>query len=310
MNKLNLAIIPFFLGIAMKDGEPSRKEQFLNRLGLSDDVLKMLEGEDDIEETVKRFKSDFESLTKKNYLENWDEETKNKIISETQLGTYNRVEKLAAKTLGLSLEEFKDVEKGRLEHMLNAAKKNYELSIEDWKGKASKAKDLPALQQMEDQLATANAELEELRKLKEDVPNLVESARKEVLNNMFRKDQTRNILAQLRKDNKIIDHIDDDTIMMHLNNVAKLDVVEKDGKSVISILDKNTGKPIMRSATDNYKDLGLLVVDKILAPKNWIKKSNGKPNDNPIVEDGNGGNNGGKKKYTINQKALDAAKRR
>jgi hypothetical protein len=296
----------------MKEGEetkPSRKDLFIQQLGLSDDIMAQLSNEEaNMEEVVSKFKNDFGGLLKQTHVDAWDKEKEENIIKNTRIGTYNSVEKKIADSLGLSLDDYKDIDKGRVEHMLKAAKKSFDLNVEEWKTKASKAKDLPALEQYESQLKTANEELERLRNLEKDVPNQIAQARQGLLHDIYRKDHLRSVLGQLRKDNQIIDHIDDDTILMHLNNTAILEVTEKDGNQSIIIKDKRTEKPFMRSTTDNYKDVGLLIVDQILSPKNWVKKSNGKP-EGEVTPMGNG-QQAQKGKFVINQNAIDAANRR
>jgi hypothetical protein len=309
MNKLSFNILPFLLlTVAMKEGEekkPSRTELFIQKLGLSEEIQKQLANEEaNIEEVVGKFKNDFGGLLKQNHYEKWDKDKEEEIIKNTRIGTYNSVEKKIADSLGLSLDDYKEIDKGRVEHMLKAAKKSFELNVQEWKTKASKSKDLPALEQYEKQLKAANEELKELRKIKEDFPNQIALAKQGLLHDIYRKDHVRTTLSKLRKENQIVDFIDDETILMHLNSVAILEVAEKEGEKSIAIKDKN-GKPYMRSATDNYKDVGALIVEKILGPRKWVKKSNGKP-EGEVTQMGKGGQQQ-TGKFKINQKAIDAA---
>lgn len=296
--------------VAMRDGEdpkPSRTDQFISALGLSSDIMEKLNGETDMKEVVSDFKNSFSGVLKTNFSEDWKKENEENLRKQTQIGTYNVIEKKLTEGFGLDADQFKDIDKGRVDAMLKAAKANFEKQVSEWKDKAAKSKDLPALEQYEAQLKAANEELKELRKIKESLPTQIEQARKGVLNDMFKKDHVRGVLSKLRKENKIVDYIDDETIQMHLNAMADLSVVESEGKQAIRINQKGTEKFIMRSNTDHYKNVELLVVDKILSPKNWVKKSNG-PSEGGGTDMGKdkGGQQGGR--FKINKKALNAGK--
>lgn len=298
-------LLPF---LAMRDGD--REKEFLQALGLSDDVKNLInDSEKDLTEAVNAFKTGYSSLLKNQHGDDWRKEHEEALRKQYQIGTYNTVEKKVAEAFGLNPEDYKDIDKGRFEEMLKGVSSKYQAQIEeakkaaeDWKKKVGK--DAPAMEQLQTQLETANKELEELRKLKEELPTQIEAAKKEVVNGYFKKEQLRSTLDKLRSENKIIDAIDNDTIMLMVNNIADFGVNEKDGKPTIAIYEKGTTKLLKRTETANYQDIANLVVEKILTPKNWMKKSNSKqtPTITTKTEDK------GRKGHYVHPNALKASK--
>jgi hypothetical protein len=290
----------------MMEGEEDREKLFLEKLGLSEDVKNALsDKEKPLDEVVNLYTSNFTNLTKQTYINNWDEDRVGQIKKEAQIGTYNAVEKKVSEILGLKSENYKDVDKGRLEKMLQDAATHYNSTIEDLKkvGKSGGADEV-TVQQLKDQLTQANQRLEELKELEEGLPTKLDAVRKEVQDKYFISQSTHSAIDKIEN---ILPGIDKDIIMMVLDKIAILEVEEdKSGKPTIAIKDPTTKAPYKSSPTANYTNLSLFVQKEILEKKNWIAKQN--TTNTPPANNGGGEGSGGKKQWKIHKNAQNATK--
>lgn len=279
MKKILLGILPLILtSKAMKEGEEDRGKLFLDKLGLSEDVKAALnDKEKPIEDVVNLYTNNFTELTKKTYINGWDEERVGSIKKQTQIGTYNAIEKKVSEILKLKSEDYKDIDKGRLEKMLTDAATYYNSTIEELTKQANKkgGGDLETINQLKSQLQTANTQITELTASIEKHPTELEAAKRSVEDAFF---LDTHINSEIEKIENILPHIDKDTIKLHLQTKAKLAVERgEDGKiKSVSISDPSTNTPYKSSPTANYTNLSLFVQKEILEPKGWIAKQNPK----------------------------------
>ena len=156
-----------------------------------------MNNETTIDEVVKSFQGSYSNLLKATHQTNWDEERKNALIKETQTGSHNAFQSKLLKKFGLDAEKFKDVDK-KTEAIINAASENYQNQLKELKTKLENTSDATS-QQLEKQLETRNTEfktlqteLEELRKFKDEFPDI----KKQILSTERDRLWTQNQIAQ------------------------------------------------------------------------------------------------------------------
>ena len=290
--------------IGMMEGEEDRGKLFLDKLGLSEDVKNALADKDKpLDEVVNLYTSNFTKLTQQTYINNWDEDRVGQIKKDAQIGTYNVVEKKVGEILGLDSSNYKDVDKGRLEKMLNDAATKYNSTISDLKKSVGSKKGVDdiTVQQLKDQLAEANGKLEEFKGLKEGLPSQLEAAKREIEDKYLVNSAIHTAIDGIEN---IIPGIDKEVIMMVLNKTALLEVERDDnGKATIAIKDPSTQAPFKSSPTANYTNLSLLIQKEILEKKNWIAKQK-----TTSTQSTTNTGEGGKKQWKIHKNAQNAIK--
>lgn len=309
MKKLMMAILPFLL---MQDDKPDeekkpiREQLFVQALGLPDEVQKALQdGDKDITEVVGQFKQSFGGILKQTHLQNWEEEKKSALVKETQTGSHAAFQSKLLKAFDMDADAFKDVDK-KTEAILQAAQKKYAEQITELKTKLDGKTDA-STKQLQEQLDlrnneynTLNSELEELRKLKEQLPTIKQGIIQQERDRAWVAEQVAQAVDKIPNKNAAASL---NLINLLLSQTAKIEV-QHDDKGGRNILIKNavTDAPYMRTETDNYKDLGQFIRSEILERNKLINLQN-PPSDQtakPII---NTNGQSGKKANTIHPNA-------
>lgn len=289
------------------DNTPSREQLFLQGLGLSEDVQKILNDPDqDITQAVSTFKDSFSGVLKQTHLSQWDEDKKNALIKETQNGSHMAFQSKLLKTFELDAEQFKDVDK-KTEAILTAAQKKYIDQITGLKKKMEGLGDASA-KQLQEQLDTRNQQytdlekqVAELKKLQDDLPNIKQQIIQAERDRAWVEIEVAKAVDQIENKNAAASL---NLINLLLSQSAKLEVTrDEQGNKGIMIKNAQTDAPFMRTETDNYKDLTKFIKTEILEKNKLINLQN-PPSDNG----GQGGNpapqsKGGRKQNAIHPNA-------
>jgi len=312
--KIKTITLPF---LSMQEGEDqtpeqpikSRNDLFVEGLGLSEQVKEsLMNNETTIDEVVKSFQGSYSNLLKATHQTNWDEERKNALITETQAGSHNAFQSKLLKKFGLDAEKFKDVDK-KTEAIINAASENYQNQLKELKTKLENTSDATS-QQLEKQLETRNAEfktlqteLEELRKFKEEFPNIKEQILSTERDRLWTQNQIAQASDAIQNKNSAASL---NLINLLINQVATVEVIRDDkGQKSIVIKNKATDAPFMRSATDNYKDISVFITEEILKKNKLINLQNPTSNGTHILKSSN---NKTTKSNKISSRAAERAK--
>jgi predicted nucleic acid-binding Zn-ribbon protein len=302
--KKNILSIPL---VGMMEGEETNPyKDFVNGLGLSEDILGRLEKGEDV---VEDFTTNYSQTLKTRHSEDWAKSHRENLEKEIRVGNYKSIQNKIAKRFELDLKEFEGKDKPT-ELMLEAAVEKYKNQLSQLEEKFKTTNDSTKTQ-LSSQLDQANNLLkskeheliEALNKLN-NLPELIEAGKEDLRKEMFVESQVNKTINDLR--GVVIDAIPNNVLKTIVSNLAKFEAKKGENGYSVNILNPQTSSPYQKSKTENYKSLEEFIKAEILIKNNWIKQQTQTPKAG-VVSDADEGRDGKNKKSYVHPNARKAA---
>jgi len=221
---------------------PFDYKSVLKDFGTTDEQFAQLEkGELKPSDFISSITTNISNAQKERYLTDWDKEKQGKLVSDTQIGTYNSVKKKAfeyLKDLGITEEKFKDA---KFEDILQEIPKRINESKAQYEERLKKAgADVQNIAQLQSQLDQMQGLAKEHEELKSKLPTLREEAVKEVKAESFAQDLKQKAFASIENIAPNIKYpffqayIDSMGIKIRVSDVEQgtYDILDKDGRFI------------------------------------------------------------------------------
>lgn len=302
--KKNILSIPL---VGMMEGEETNPyKDFVNGLGLSDDILGRLEkGEDVIED----FTTNYSQTLKTRHSEDWAKSHRENLEKEIRVGNYKAIQNKIAKRFELDLKEFEGKDKPT-ELMLEAAVEKYKNQVSQMEEKfkttndSTKTQLSSQLDQANNLLKSKDQELMEALNKLNNLPELIEAGKEDLRKEMFVESQVNKTINDLR--GVVIDAIPNNVLKTIVSNLAKFEAKKGENGYSVNILNPQTSSPYQKSKTENYKSLEEFIKAEVLIKNNWIKQQTQTPKAG-VVSDADEGGDGKNKKSYVHPNARKAA---
>ncbi len=227
--KKNILSIPL---VGMMEGEETNPyKDFVNGLGLSEDILGRLEKGEDV---VEDFTTNYSQTLKTRHSEDWAKLHRENLEKEIRVGNYKSIQNKIAKRFELDLKEFEGKDKPT-ELMLEAAVEKYKNQLSQLEEKfkttndSTKTQLSSQLDQANNLLKSKDQELMEALNKLNNLPELIEAGKEDLRKEMFVESQVNKTINDLR--GVVIDAIPNNVLKTIVSNLANLRL--RKGKMVI-----------------------------------------------------------------------------
>lgn len=275
MKTLKLTTFNLLL-LAMQDGDPpqaDRNKMFVESLGLSTDVLAMLNDQSKpISEVLNAFSTGYKSLVMQSNKTAWDEANSQALIKTTQTGTHNALQSKLGKAFDfLDMSALQATEKPTASIIEAIAAKMEEL-------KNSGDSSINEVRQLLEASNLKNKELvpelERLKGIEASIPELEKKWTQASESKIWLNHEIQKAFSSFEN---VSDTANLDIAKAVLAPICDISViVGQDGKRTHEIKDKS-GALLKRTETDIYHNLADLMKDKVFAPLKWINQQNPPP---------------------------------